>query len=213
MANEKFSISEALTYGWNTFKTQIGFFLGLVFVLALLTVVPDLIVARVTERGTAIAFILTLIIRLIGLFLGMVATRIALDIYDNGSADLSHLSDLLPLLPSYFVGKLLYGIIVLVGLILLIIPGFILAYMFLYVGYLIVDRRLGPIDALQESRVITNGVKLDLFLFSLVVGVLNLLGAICLLIGLFVTIPVTLMASTFVYRRLSPKLGGATTVV
>jgi uncharacterized membrane protein len=211
MANEKFSISEALTYGWTTFRSQIGFFIGFILALAVVTVVPDLIVDRLFERGGALYVIFKIIIRVIGLLLGMVATRVSLDIFDTGRADLSRLKELLPLLPSYFVGKLLYGIAVLVGLILLIIPGFIFAYMFLYVGYLIVDRRLGPIEALQESRVITNGVKIDLFLFSLIVGVINILGAVCFLVGLLVTIPLTLMASAYVYRRLAPRAAATVT--
>jgi uncharacterized membrane protein len=148
---------------------------------------------------------------LIGLFLGMVTTRISLDIFDTGKPDLSRIKELLPLVPSYLVGKILYGLIVLVGLILLIVPGIIWAYMFLYVGYLIIDRQLGPIEALKESRVITSGYKMDLFIFSLVVGVINIVGAILLLIGLLVTIPVTLMASAYVYRKLSPRM--ATTEV
>ena len=41
--------------------------------------------------------------------------------------------------------------------------------------------------------------------FSLVVALLNIGGAICLLVGLLVTIPITLMASVYVYRQLSPK--------
>jgi len=43
---------------------------------------------------------------------------------------------------------------------------------------------------------------MDLFLFNLLLILINLLGAICLLIGLFVTIPTTMVAWAFVYRRL-----------
>jgi uncharacterized membrane protein len=205
MANDKFSIGDALAYGWTSFKSQIGFFIGLIVVMAIVTVVPDLLIDKLFDRGTALSIIFKLVVRVLGLILGMIATRLSLDIFDNGKADLSRLGDLVSLLPSYLVGKIIYGLIVLGGLILLIVPGFIWAYMFLYVGFLIIDRHLGPIEALKESRVLTSGYKLDLFLFSLVVGLINIVGAICLLVGLFVTIPVTLMASAYVYRRLSPK--------
>ena len=36
------------------------------------------------------------------------------------------------------------------------------------------------------------------------VAVINIIGVFVLFVGLFVTIPVTLMASAYVYRRLSP---------
>ena len=204
MANDKFSIQEALKYGWETFKANIPFFIGFMVVMGLLTVVPDYLADKIFEPKSAPLVIVKIILRLIGLILGMASTRISLDIHDSGQADLSRVSEILPQIPSYLFGKILYGLIVLVGLILLVVPGIIVAYMFLYVGYLIVDRGLGPIAALSESRVLTDGYKMDLFLFSLVVAVINIVGVVCLFVGLFVTIPTTLMASAYVYRRLSP---------
>ena len=211
MANDKFSIQEALKYGWETFKANIPFFIGFMVVMGLLTIVPDYITDKLFAPKSAPLVIVKIILRLIGLILGMASTRISLDIHDSGQADLSRVSEILPQIPSYLFGKILYGLIVLVGLILLVIPGIIVAYMFLYVGYLIIDRGLGPIAALSESRVLTDGYKMDLFLFSLAVAAINIVGVICLFDGLFVTIPTTLMASAYVYRRLSPTETAAET--
>lgn len=205
MSEAKFSIQEALKYGWETFKAKAGFFIGLTVVLALITAVPDYIIGKVFEQGSALRVISEIILRLIGLFLGMATTRISLDLYDTGETDLSKLSDLIPQFLPYLGGKIMYGIIVLIGLVLLVVPGIIVSYMFLYVGYLIIDRQLGPIEALKESKVVSDGSKWHLFLFSLVIALLNIVGAVCLLVGLIVTIPVTLMASVYVYRQLSPS--------
>jgi hypothetical protein len=57
MANEKFSISDALSYGWNTFKANAGFFIGLMVVMALLTMVPDIVVDKMFARGTAMSIV------------------------------------------------------------------------------------------------------------------------------------------------------------
>ena len=170
MANDKFSIKEALKYGWDTFKANIPFFIGFMVVIGLITVVPDIIAEKIFDPQSTGLLVLKIILRLIGLVLGMAATRISLDIHDTGRPDLSKLSDLVPLLPSYIFGKIIYGLIVLIGLVLLIVPGIIVAYMFLYVGYLIVDKNMGPIAAIQESRTLTDGYKMDLFLFSLARG-------------------------------------------
>jgi uncharacterized membrane protein len=204
MANDKFSIKEAMKYGWDTFKANVSFFIGFMLVMGLITVLPDYLSDKIFEPKSVGLLITKLILRLVGLVLGMVSTRISLDIHDSGAPNLSKLGELLPQIPSYVAGKIIYGLIVLVGLVLLIVPGIIVAYMFLYVGYLIIDRDLGPIAALQESRALTDGYKMDLFLFSLVVAGVNILGVICLFVGLFVTIPTTMMASVYVYRRLSP---------
>jgi uncharacterized membrane protein len=204
MDEAKFSISEAVKYGWETFKAKAGFFIGLTLAIALITAIPDYIIGKVFSEGI-VRTIFELLMRVVGLFLGMITTRISLDLYDTGDTDLSKIGQLLPKLPAYLGGKILYGLMVLVGLVLLIIPGIIVSYMFLYVGYLILDRDLGPIEALKVSKTVTDGSKMQLFLFSLVIAVINIIGAILLLVGLFVTIPVTLMASVYVYRQLSPK--------
>jgi len=204
MANDKFSIKEALNYGWETFKANVPFFIGFMVVMMLLTVIPDYIVQKMFEPRSVGLISVKIVLRLIGLVLGMAATRISLDIHDSGQPDLSRIGSIVPQIPSYLVSKILYGLIVFIGLILLVIPGIIVAYMFLYVGYLVIDRGLGPIAALSESRVLTDGYKMDLFLFSLVVALVNIVGVVFLFVGLFVTIPITLMASAYVYRRFSP---------
>lgn len=203
MADSRFSISESLKYGWKAFTARAGFFIGFFIVITLIMVVPDYLVDRLFGRG-ALFFVAKLVVRILGVVLGMATTRVALDIYDRGEPDTSRFGALVPQILPYLGGKILYGIIVALGMILLIVPGIIAALMFFYVGFLIVDRGIGPIDALKESKRVTDGSKWDLFLFSLVTALVNILGAVCLLVGLFVTIPVTLMASAYVYRQLSP---------
>jgi uncharacterized membrane protein len=72
-------------------------------------------------------------------------------------------------------------------------------------GYVIVDRGLGPIDALKRSAAITHGARLALFGFAIVLMLLNIVGALALLIGLFVTIPISMVAMAYVYRKLDSQ--------
>jgi uncharacterized membrane protein len=209
MANSKFSIQESLNYGWNAFKSQTGFFLGFILIFFIISFVPSFIVQRLFPAPNPVGFVLRVVLWLVNLYLGMVSTRIALDIYDSGTANLNRLGDLFQIYIPYVIGKFLFAVMVGVGTILLIVPGIILSLMFLYVGYLVVDRRLGPIEALKESYRITTGVKWPLFVFGLVIVLVNIVGMVCLGIGLFVSVPITMMASAYVYRQLSPRAAGA----
>src|SRR5271154_1884162 len=101
MANEKFSIKEAMAYGGGSFKKQIPFFIGFIVVILLVTVLPDVVIKKLFEQGTAPYVILEIIVRLIGLMMGMVATRVSLDIHDEGKSDLSRLSELVSYIPYY----------------------------------------------------------------------------------------------------------------
>ena len=58
------------------------------------------------------------------------------------------------------------------------------------------------VSALKRSSAITRGVKWDLFIFGIMFFGLNILGVLCLLVGLFVSIPVSALAVAFVYRKL-----------
>ena len=75
----------------------------------------------------------------------------------------------------------------------------------MFFKYLIIDKGLGPIEALKESRRITTGQRWQLLLFVLILALLNILGALALFIGLFVTMPVTMIAMAHVYRGLEHK--------
>jgi uncharacterized membrane protein len=74
-----------------------------------------------------------------------------------------------------------------------------------FVGFVLVDERVGPIDAIQRSWDITRGHTMDLLAFFIVLVGLNLLGLICLVVGLLVTIPVSGLAIAHVYRELKPR--------
>ena len=199
---KKFVISDAVQFGWDTTKNNIGFFIGIVIVAGLIQYVPD-IVAEIIEAD---APDMSLIIRIASFVLSMIIVmgviKICLRFCDGEKGEFSDLFSCYPLFFNYLIGSILYWLIIMVGLILLIIPGIIWAIQFQYYSYLIIDRGLGPIDALKKSSEITKGVKWDLFVLSIVLGVINLLGLICLVVGLFATIPTTMVAIAFVYRKL-----------
>lgn len=78
-------------------------------------------------------------------------------------------------------GMLLYGFAVVVGLLLLIVPGLVAMVRLSFTPYLIVDRELGPLDAVKASWEATSGHGWSLF-GLLLVSILILLGGLLLLI-------------------------------
>jgi uncharacterized membrane protein len=103
----------------------------------------------------------------------------------------------------FLATKLLTGVVVVLGIILLIVPGIIFGLMFMFAQYIVIDKEIGPIEAMKESKKITDGHKWNLLGLCLLLALINILGAICLLVGLLVTIPVTSLALIRAYRTLS----------
>lgn len=62
-------------------------------------------------------------------------------------------------------------------------------------------------EALKRSAAITKGALWNLNLFDSSLVLINILGIICLLIGLLVTTPTTMVALAFVYRKLLVQQG------
>lgn len=109
-------------------------------------------------------------------------------------------------------GQILLGLIVIAGLILLIVPGIIWGLKYMFTPFITIDRGLMPMEALRESGRITQGHKGELFLLMLALIGINILGFICLFIGLFVSIPVSALATVYAYRTLERQASEMTTV-
>jgi uncharacterized membrane protein len=116
-------------------------------------------------------------------------------------ADLWHPTSYL----KYLGALILSGAAIMLGFIALIVPGVILLILFMFVKYIVVDRALNPIEAMKESARITKGNRLNLFLLLLVVVAMNIVGAIALVVGLLVAVPVSSLAMVHAYRTLEHK--------
>jgi uncharacterized membrane protein len=147
-----------------------------------------------------------LIASLVSLVLGVLATLAATTFALRAHDDIAgvQLGDLWNPQPFWrFLGaQILLAIILIVGFLLLIVPGVIAAVGLGFSPYLVVDRAKGPIEALKESWRITKGHKWQLFLLGLVIIGINILGLLALVVGLLVSIPVSWLAVTHAYRTL-----------
>ena len=131
--------------------------------------------------------------------------RSALRACDGKPVEVSRAPDLLADFLTYLLASVLVGLIVAAGFVLLIVPGIIWGLKFGFAGFLVVDRKLDPIEALRESNRLTMGTKWQLFAFALLAFGINLVGAIALGIGLMVTIPTTVIAAAYVLRQLQAR--------
>jgi uncharacterized membrane protein len=203
MPKRFFSKGEAILYGWDALTGRFLFFLSLIILVVVTNIFfssfPTFISEKAPMAMAAAAWAMSWIILML---MEMGAMLISLKTVDDRGPRFSDLWSAYPVLVSYVAGSILYALAVAVGLALLVVPGIYLAIKLQFYGYLIIDKGMGAIEALQESGNLTQGVKINLFLFGLGLMALNILGALALGVGLFITIPMTWIASAYVYRRL-----------
>ena len=221
-----FSPSSAVRFGWETFKKRPWLFVGM-FALIVLAQVGVELVSRAVDApfGGAesdYAFLGALISLACNTLISMGVTAFALAAHDNPeTAELSALWHPHPfwkylgltivfsliivavfLLGFAFFTSLGRDAALVFGVPFLVVLLVILSLMLLFSGFLVIDRGLGPIQALKESHRITRGHKWSLFVLSLLLVLVNLAGLLALVVGMFVSGPVSLMALTHAYRVL-----------
>ena len=199
------SVRESIKFGWETFKKRPWFFIGIVVGV----IVLSSLLASISEENPrdALSILVSIAVVVINLLIEMGLVFFAIKAHDH--VDNVTWQDLWHPQPfwKYLGLKILTTVIVVVGLILVIIPGVIAALALMFATYLLIDRNLGPIEAMKESVRITKGHRWQLFLLAISLVGLNILGAIALLVGLLVTVPVSLLAVAHAYRTLAGKAG------
>lgn len=205
-SSKTFSISEAIKYGFSFFKKNIVTFIKLGAVLLIINIFTNIITS--SFRDTPLNILWGLISLVISILIQLGILKILLDLYDRKPLDLKNLYNQHPLALKFFAASVLYGLMVIVGLIFLVIPGIYIAITYQFYSFLIVDKRVGIIESLKKSSAIAKSAKMNLFLFGLALIGLNILGLILLGVGLLVTIPASMMASVYVYRKLLSQTPG-----
>jgi uncharacterized membrane protein len=104
-------------------------------------------------------------------------------------------------LPLFFTTVLMY-LLILIGFVLLIIPGIYLTFAYLLAIPLVADRNMGPWEALETSRKVVSKHWFSVFGLSLLLLVVMVIGALALGIGLLWAIPAAMIAIGIAYRNM-----------
>lgn len=102
----------------------------------------------------------------------------------------------------FFLASLVVGLLVLLGVLLLILPGIYLAVAYTFTVPLMVDRKLGFWEAMETSRKVISKRWFSFFGFVLLLILVNFVGVLLCGLGLIVTMPLTYCAIVAAYRNI-----------
>ncbi len=233
MISKSFSFSEVLGFGWRVMKANFWFFVGVWVVLFLISL-PGEILGQVMENYPEkippfLVFALLPATSIIEIILGIGLIKITLSFCDGRKPPFSTLFNGWDCFWRYLGAGLLYCLIIGGTFIACILPftllsaamrtprfalavfivvsilATILLIKFSLCFYFVIDKGLGPINALKASSRATMGAKWSLFVFGILCGLINLLGVLCFIVGVFATFPTVMVAMAFVYRQLSAQ--------
>lgn len=232
MAQKSFSIGEAINFGWVTTKKNLKF-LALTFFIIFIVNILFSSMGKQNPRDPGFPAIISLIGRFVEMLMGIGVIVIALKLIDKKKPDLKDLYRHYNLLIKYFLGTLLYGLIVgaipatimivtfvqqyaqtfkgafsfpVISMVLLILSLPVVLYLairYSFYSYFIVDKKMGPIEAIKASGKVTKGNMWHLVGFGIVEAGVVILGALALGVGLLVAVPVVSIATAYIYRKLA----------
>ena len=205
MNSKSVFISDALKIGWKSLKEHFWFFVSVLILGGLSALIPLGIASYLSEKSPGLSFLFWIIYYVMAILVQIGYVKISLDIVDKNKAPITYLWTGVELFFSYLIANILYALILLAGLVLLVFPMFIWQARYGFFPYVLVDKKLGPIKALEASAKLTFGAKWEIFAYFLISYLLIGIGALLLGIGLFATLPIVMVSSAWIYRRLEKQ--------
>ncbi|HKF53871.1 MAG TPA: zinc-ribbon domain-containing protein [Blastocatellia bacterium] len=118
----------------------------------------------------------------------------------GGKIQVSDIFSGMDCMPAVLLATFCNGILVMFGLLLCIIPGFIVAGLLYFTIPLIVHRRLGVFEAMGESKELVQKNLLMFILFQFVVQLIAQSGQYICYVGLLATFPLQFTIGVIAYR-------------
>ncbi len=202
MSEKRFSKGEAIRFGWKTVNDNLGFFILLTLIFSGINVIPSFFAEYTKETMPLVSMVMRITTNILSILMTPGLIKIYLDSCDGKQGRFEDIFAYSHLFFRYLGGSILGTLAIIGGFICLIVPGLILMVKLEFFGYFLVDQNTGVIESLKKSYAITKGLWGELFILGFLMVLINIAGVLCLLIGLFVTVPTTALAMAYVYRKL-----------
>jgi hypothetical protein len=196
------SLREAFAFAKKAYKNHFKLLIASMLTFFASWVLLEIIVIAGQKLGIVLWVVahMTFFIIFASLEVGFI--QICLSLVDGQDVSYSNLYSSLASGSSFLIGQLLYLSIFLVGLVLLIFPGLYWGTQYAMSGFCMVANSTHPIIGFQDSVQISKKSKFSLFIFNIVIVLLNLLGASLLGIGMLLSVPLSVLMKASIFRQL-----------
>ena len=167
-----FSIKNILRSSYEFYLSKFILLVGITAVVYFLSVLFEYVVDSVFSISPILGIITGVMVAVIGIVFEIGYLKYILKLVSGMYPSVEDLLKYSYLIWRYVLGWLAYGAMVVIGLVLLIVPGVYLSIRFMFVPILIVDKELTIKEAFRKSTALTNGVKWKLFGLALILGLI-----------------------------------------
>jgi uncharacterized membrane protein len=209
--NFEVNMLETLGEAWRGLKGfKLKFFIAMLLYIAVIFVATIAfgVVAALLQTtgadpsiGAILSIVFQLIITVVGLPMSLAVLIMAMRHANNKPVSAGEIFRHFGVIFSLFLAYLMLTIFILIGLVLLVIPGIYLMFAYIFAMPLILEKKMGAWQALETSRRASTKVWFRLFGLMWLVSLINLLGMITV-IGWIWTVPWTVLTISMVYQKI-----------
>ncbi|WP_246181200.1 hypothetical protein [Nocardia ninae] len=195
-------VGQALSYGWERFRSNPGPWMG-VIACGLVIYLGFVLVVQLTDPTTLLPVLLIFLAVLAAVWL-LQAAMVRGALYETDGYK--------PHFGSYFrfvnagnvlITALLAFLLTVIGAALCLVPGLIAGILCMFSLHFVVDQNEGPFEAIKSSATLVVTNIWPVLLLALSVLFVTFVGVLLCGLGLLVAGPVAVMAVTYAYRTLT----------
>ena len=203
MKRDPISIRQAFNFAWPIYKKRFGLFTAVLLTILGAWVALEIVVIAGQQLGILLwaALHLAFLIFVAGVEVGLL--QLCLVLYDGAEPAFADTFRHLALGPRFLAGQVLYLLMGVIGLPLLVVPGAYPGLRYALFGFCMAGGETDLVRSFKRSAILSAGVNIYLLWILFALFVLNVLGASLLGLGLFITVPVSVLMMTAIYRSLS----------
>ncbi len=198
MNNKAFTIKDSIVSGWRHLSANFWFFVLLSLSFGIIQALLDKV-----GGNQALVVVAGILNFFCGFFAMFTFVRMGLKVERGEKPAWKDVFDIkTPVLGWYILTSIVFAIACGAGLLLFIIPGLIVSVRYGFFGFALIENETTLRPAFQRSFDLTHGRFWPILGWSVVLGLINLVGALAFGIGLLITAPLTLLATAHVYTKL-----------
>jgi hypothetical protein len=192
----KLSIGDTIGRSWELLKDHFLPLIGATIVVVVALAVLQAVLKTIPFLGIIANLLLT------GVFLGGIylyyLRQLRGETVEFGDAFAGFTLAFVPLM----LGGLVSSLLTCVGLVLLILPGIYLAVAWAFTTLLIIDKKMDFWTAMEVSRRVITAQWWRMFGLMILAAIIGMLGALLLVVGIFLTLPITIGSLVVAYETL-----------
>lgn len=211
---------DVISHAWEALKPTMGVWVGAYVIYLIISVGVSMIVGQFTGGGFTppsqsgrAAPMPNIPLMVIGQFVNIAVSlflmgglyRLAINQVRTGTANLGDMFSVMDVLPNLFIVSILSTIAIFVGALFCILPGLLIGALLMFAIPLIVDQRMGAIDAMKASIEALKSQMWMALAFAIVIGILGSIGIVLCCVGLLVTGPLSILSTATLYRDFFPN--------